>query len=153
LEEAKMSNLLPKRNEEQLSPKSLIADVGSSSLSSEAKSMQEEDRASLLFAQLASEWEEETAHYSMLKKRYSHPAYQKVIELGISIVPHILNRLEKSPDWWFMALRTITNENPVEESNSFEEAIDLWLHWGKEKGLIEIDLPKKTLIDSAVVNQ
>jgi hypothetical protein len=61
--------------------------------------MQEEDGASLLFAQLASEWEEETAHYSMLKKRYSHPAYQKVIELGISIVQHILNRLEKSPDW------------------------------------------------------
>jgi hypothetical protein len=130
-----MSNLLPKRDEEKLSSKSLITDVGSS-LSSEAKSMQEEDGASLLFTQLASEWEEETAHYAMLKKRYSHPAYQKVIELGSSIVPHILNRLEKSPDWWFMALRTITNENPVEENNSFEEAIDLWLHWGKEKGLI-----------------
>jgi hypothetical protein len=81
LEEAKMSNLLPKRDEEKLADKSLITDVGSS-LSSEAKPRQEEDVASLLFAHLASEWEEETAHYSMLKKRYSHPAYQKVIELG-----------------------------------------------------------------------
>jgi hypothetical protein len=35
-----------------------------------------------------------------------------------------------------MALRTITNENPVEESNSFEEAVAIWLQWGKEKGLI-----------------
>ncbi|MBC7881476.1 MAG: hypothetical protein H7Y37_09090 [Anaerolineae bacterium] len=132
-----MSHLLPKRNEEEpLSSRSHIADVDSDPLPSGSISMKEEDKAGFLFNQLASEWKEQTSHYAMLKKRYSHPAYQKVIELGCSIVPHILKRLEKSPDWWFMALRKITNENPAEENSSFEEAVTLWLEWGQKKGLI-----------------
>lgn len=48
----------------------------------------------------------------------------------------LLLALQKNPNWWFFALEQITGENPVQPDYNFDETVEAWLQWGREKGLI-----------------
>jgi len=39
--------------------------------------------------------------------------YQRIVGMGLSAVPLILEELRREPDQWFWALEAITEENPV----------------------------------------
>ncbi len=39
--------------------------------------------------------------------------YQRIVGMGLSTVPLILEELRREPDQWFWALEAITEENPV----------------------------------------
>jgi hypothetical protein len=68
----------------------------------------------------------------------SHPAYQEIIGMGQKVVPLLLTELKRKPDFWFVALREITGENPVppESAGRIEEMARAWLKWGRSKGYI-----------------
>ena len=66
------------------------------------------------FRRLAEQWLRETAHTSSLKKACMHPAYQRIIGMGIVVVPYLLRELEQRPDHWFWALNAITEEDPAQ---------------------------------------
>ena len=89
------------------------------------------------FRQLADTWIEETGDSSLIQKKVRHPAYQQIIELGPDVVPLILQDLEESPTHWFRALTAITGENPVLPGSTFRQAVDAWLTWGREQGLLK----------------
>ncbi len=76
---------------------------------------------------------------SLLVHKIDHPAYQAIIQLGMSVVPFILNDLDFNHgliDCWATALQIITKQNPVPEKYAHEvRAISYyWQNWGKEHG-------------------
>jgi len=89
-----------------------------------------------IFNGLAERWRNETGGYALTYRRYAHPSYQAILTLGEDIVPLILRELQRKPDRWFEALKAFTKENPAANSKSFEEAVERWIGWGKEKKII-----------------
>ena len=85
---------------------------------------------------LIAQWRRETEHLSSLKQMCLHPAYQRIIGLGLPAVPYLLRELEQAPDHWFWALRAITDADPARDTDTFEDARQAWLTWGKEKGYL-----------------
>ena len=90
------------------------------------------------FEILAQEWKSATAHLSSTTEISLHPAYQRIIGMGETAVPFILQEMSDSPDHWFWALKAITGDSPVpaEHRGRIELMTEDWLVWGKSKGYI-----------------
>lgn len=90
----------------------------------------------VVFDNLASQWKREVRYTSLLNDMTAHPAYQQIIDLGTEAVPLILDELEKEPNHWFCALRSITQVNPVRPENRGRLAgmAQDWLEWGESNG-------------------
>ena len=60
--------------------------------------------------------------------------YQKIIAMGPSVVPLILEEMRNKPDHWFWALSALTDDDPVPpgKRGQFKEMIKAWLEWGKQ---------------------
>lgn len=91
------------------------------------------------FASLAATWSEDTAHFSTLPDIVLHPAYQRIIGLGMRAVPLILNDLATRGGHWFWALRAITGADPVppDDRGNVRAMKRAWLAWGAARGLLE----------------
>lgn len=90
------------------------------------------------FSLLAEQWYLDTIHSSAYLEQVLHPAYQRIIGLGKSVIPLILRELQDQPNEWFWALRALTGEDPTtpEMSGKRKEIAKAWLNWGKENGYI-----------------
>jgi hypothetical protein len=97
---------------------------------------QETSELEQIFNGLAKTWREATGGYSLTYRRYVHPSYQMILTLGKDVVPFILGKLQREPDRWFEALKALTSQNPAENAKTFDESVNCWLEWGKEKGFI-----------------
>jgi hypothetical protein len=88
------------------------------------------------FRQLAAAWKAAETVSSSLTERFAHPAYQHIIAMGDAAVPHLLAELEREPDWWFAALKSITGADPVDPSDRWRltEMTKAWLQWGRAQG-------------------
>lgn len=88
------------------------------------------------FKFLVSKWKAETQLQSSVKIMIEHPAYQKIIALGKEAIPLLLNELSKNPNHWFVALKRISNEDPVnkEDRGNIKKMVKSWLNWGREQG-------------------
>src|SRR5580692_3377864 len=65
------------------------------------------------FDKLASQWRHNTAFSSSVTEIVLDPSYQKIIGMGIAVVPLILQELQNEPDHWYWALAAITGANPA----------------------------------------
>ena len=90
------------------------------------------------FSELVETWKEDCASISSLNELIIHPAYQRIIGLGMPAVPLLLKELEKAPNHWFWALAFITGENQVKEEQSgrIKEMAKSWIEWGRKQGHI-----------------
>ena len=90
------------------------------------------------FNLLAEKWYLETLHSSGYLDKVLHPAYQRIIGLGKSVIPFILNELKDQPVEWFWALRALTGEDPTTATmqGKKDEIAKAWLNWGKKNGYI-----------------
>lgn len=86
------------------------------------------------FDALLKEWEEDTADLSSLSVITSHPSYKKIIGLGLRALPLIFSELERAPNYWFDALRSITHEDPVraEDRGDLQAMKGAWLDWAAD---------------------
>ena len=91
------------------------------------------------FLELSKEWKSKTRHLSNVAQISLVFPYQKIIGMGPSVVPLILQELEKEPDHWFWALEAITGENPVTpiEAGDIEASAKAWIRWGKQNGFLQ----------------
>jgi type I restriction enzyme M protein len=89
------------------------------------------------FRTLAREWKETRGPVDV-QRMVMHSAYQQIIGLGMDAVPYILQELQRSPDHWFWALRSITGVEPIRESDQgrMEKMQAAWLDWGVKNGII-----------------
>jgi hypothetical protein len=87
------------------------------------------------FHRLADGWREESQLMSSSGAMARLESYQSIIQMGRVAIPLILRELEREPDHWFIALETITGENPV--PNDHRGIVGLmaedWLRWGREQ--------------------
>lgn len=86
------------------------------------------------FRKLVDKWRKDTQHTSSIKKMVEHPSYQRIIEMGHDVLPLLFRELNARRDHWLVALNAITAEDPAPEGATFDEAVDAWLAWGREKG-------------------
>ncbi len=91
------------------------------------------------FDRLADELKSETAHLSSAAMIAGHRAFQEIIGMGQAVIPLILRDLEHAPTHWFLALRAITRESPVqpEDRGNVRAMSAAWISWGERRRYIE----------------
>ena len=95
-------------------------------------------RIALLFAKLREEWRAGTRTEASLVTILMHPAYQRIIGLGMVVVPLIMEELSSELDHWHWALAAVTGEDPVPEdaAGDLEAIAAAWLSWWKVKAVV-----------------
>jgi hypothetical protein len=90
------------------------------------------------FKRLAAEWKVQSRYLSNSAQMAMLPPYQRIIGMGPSVVPLILEELRQEPDHWFWALESITEENPVpvESLGKVRLMARAWVNWGEREGLV-----------------
>jgi hypothetical protein len=90
------------------------------------------------FRELADEWQADVAHLSSTTARVQHPAYREIIALGPPVVPLLLRELERRPNHWFAALRSLTGADPVAPADRGHLGLmaESWIKWGRERGYL-----------------
>jgi hypothetical protein len=90
------------------------------------------------FAFHEEKWKHDTQFTSSLSEKYLHPSYARIIGMGPAIIPFILRSLQSEIDDWFFALRALSGENivPDDRAGDMPEMADLWISWGRARGLI-----------------
>ncbi len=90
----------------------------------------------IVFRRLADEWKAGRGPATTASMMTRHPAYKAIIGLGEAAVPLLLDELDREPDHWFAALRSITGANPVrpEDRGDLVKMAASWIEWGRENG-------------------
>lgn len=105
-----------------------------------SKDLQVDKQLETEFKSLAAEWKKDTEFLSSTIQISIHPKYQRIIGLGIEVVPLILRELSQheEPDHWFWALNAITGEDPVppEHQGRLVKMKDAWIEWGKRRNYV-----------------
>lgn len=88
------------------------------------------------FRSLVAAWKAARGVSSSLTEMFAQPAYREIIAMDETIMPYLLAELEREPDWWFAALKTITGADPVAAANRgrLAEMTQAWLEWGRAHG-------------------
>jgi hypothetical protein len=90
------------------------------------------------FARLANKWSSDTDHISSVTDLINDSSYQQIIDMGMDVVPHLLNDLDRNKRFWFPALAAITGLRPFDpkDMGNYRLMTEAWLRWGRLKGLI-----------------
>src|SRR5580692_4080490 len=90
------------------------------------------------FRRLATEWKEQSRYLSNTAQMAMLKPYQRIIGLGLPVVPLILKELQREPDQWFWALESITEQDPVppEAKGKVSLMAQAWVDWGKQRGYV-----------------
>jgi len=85
------------------------------------------------FQRLAAEWKEKSRFLSNTAQMALLQPYQRIIGMGMPVVPLILEELKRETDQWFWALEAITEENPVppEDAGNIRQMAKDWVEWGR----------------------
>jgi hypothetical protein len=88
------------------------------------------------FRRLAMEWKEQSRYLSNTAQLAILKPYQRIIGLGIAVVPLLLEELQRELDQWFWALESITEQNPVppEANGKVRLMAQAWIDWGRRQG-------------------
>jgi len=91
----------------------------------------------LRFQTLVAEWKEATDHLSATDEIAMHPAYQQIIGMGSDALPLILEELRQRGGYWYWALKAITGDDPVPETDRGKVPLmkKAWLKWAEDRGL------------------
>ncbi|MCI0461687.1 MAG: hypothetical protein L0Z62_32450 [Gemmataceae bacterium] len=90
------------------------------------------------FQRLTAEWKEQSRYLSNTAQMAMLRPYQRIIGMGLPVVPLILEELQHTPDQWFWALEAITEQNPVPPEAAGEVGLmaRAWIEWGKQHGFL-----------------
>lgn len=90
------------------------------------------------FQNLVTTWKKDTIFLSSSSEKFSHPAYLKIIGLGEPAVSLILKEMKENGGHWFLALRSITDEDPVNSADAgkIKKMTEAWLQWGMQNGYL-----------------
>lgn len=89
------------------------------------------------FEHLAGEWKRSESPSSSAMGLAMHPAYQKIIGMGPTAIPWIIEELKREPDHWFWALHCLTGGiDPVPEADrgDLQAMANAWIEWARQNG-------------------
>lgn len=91
------------------------------------------------FRRLADEWSEKTMHVSSASDLINDTRYQQIIDLGVDVLPYLLDDLRRNKRFWFPALAAIAGVRPFDpgDLSNPRRMTEAWLKWGRRKGLID----------------
>jgi hypothetical protein len=97
-----------------------------------------DDNIASKFNQLASEVEEDCMMLSSTTQISLHPSYQQIIGIGKKVIPLLITRLDKTPNFWFKALESITGRNPIpkQDRGYLNKEKAHWKNWAKENDYV-----------------
>jgi len=92
------------------------------------------------FKHLVRKWREERGSTSSIVRITNCESYRAIIGFGKKAIPMILQQLQQTPDFWFAALRALSDEDPVGEDarGNVKKMTDAWIRWGVLKGHIKL---------------
>lgn len=87
-------------------------------------------------SEIVKEWQAETAIQSSVTARITHPLFLRLIGIGESAIPDLLERIKSDParsSYLLIALQAITGENPVpaDQMSDASACRERWLEWGR----------------------
>lgn len=90
------------------------------------------------FRQLTDQWYEETRFLSSTSEIVSKETYYQIVALGRRVIPLILRELQERGGHWFLALRALTKDDPVDQQDrgNMRRMKQAWLDWGKRHNQI-----------------
>lgn len=90
------------------------------------------------FVRLAREWRKDTLLSSSITKDHTHSAHLAILAMGKPALPLILADLRDNGGHWFLALRLISDENPVppEHAGRIKQMREDWIEWGRQHGYL-----------------
>ena len=90
------------------------------------------------FRRLTDQWYEETRFLSSTSEIVSKETYYQIVALGKRVTPLILRELEERGGHWFLALRALTKDDPVNQQDrgNMRKMTQAWLDWGKRHNQI-----------------
>lgn len=116
---------------------SITASVDSNALAKEEKVRKK-------FLGLVEQWRSDRGSTSAFEEIVSIPAYQKIIGMGVTSIPLIIEQIKSEgddPDQWFWALSTISEANdlplpeiPNDAEGNFAKLAKIWLGWAEKQG-------------------
>lgn len=88
------------------------------------------------FCSLVAQWREETFGQSLAAPGVLNPAYLRIIGMGERALPWLLDELEENGGQWYVALQSITGEDPVPEEDRGHrpKMRAAWREWGRRNG-------------------
>lgn len=91
------------------------------------------------FRQLVEQWREETFGQSLAAPGVLNAAYLRIIGMGEQAIPWILDELENNGGQWYVALQSITGEDPIpaEDRGHRPKMRAAWREWGRRNGWID----------------
>jgi type I restriction enzyme M protein len=117
-----------------------LANIGGYPIEVSADATRTAKRTAVLevdFRKHVEQWRNDTAHLSSISKAVTHPSYLRIIGMGPTVLPLLLNELKTNPDHWLVALHAITGETPATPESTFTEAVGAWLKWGQQQGYLK----------------
>ncbi len=92
-----------------------------------------------MFTELANRWHEETDYLSSPSRITGNDTYLKIISMGNSVIPLILQDLQEHGGNWYRALRILSGNDPVppEAQGNVQQMKQSWLRWGRDRGYIK----------------
>ena len=98
----------------------------------------DDDEERSTFEELAKEWKRSRSRGVDLEEMVMNSAYQRIIGMGKSAIPFLLDRLAEKPDHWFWALFAISGDNPVPPDHEGKLSLmaESWLAWGRDRGYL-----------------
>jgi hypothetical protein len=100
---------------------------------------------------LIDKWEKETAFQADMGISGEDACYKRIIEMGIEVVPHILERINREYSWIIAVLWKVIPEEeqpkiPDEYRNNLRGLTDMWINWGiKNKYLLDPNKKTETI--------
>lgn len=78
----------------------------------------------------------DTTYSSHVSQNLQHPSYRAIIEMGEEAIPLLLRNVQD--DVRFMqGIIEITGEDVAQKGDTFDQAVERWTEWGKERGYLK----------------
>ena len=87
------------------------------------------------FRELLQNWRAETIFYSSVDKITSNRNFQKIVEMGVQVVPFVLEEIQYMPSNLVWALYFIFDFDET-SGLGIEDSCKMWVEAGKELGLV-----------------
>lgn len=105
---------------------------------------EKEEKLKMLFNKLKDDFSIETMFFSNPSDIFSNSHYLKLVSLGSSALPLIMEDWEHSELPWFYALSQITGENPIKDESAGDVRLMKkdWKEWFNQNQIVNVYKPE-----------